>query len=69
MSTTCSPETRTALLDQPSMTVRELATVLGIGVGTAYRMIGEGRVRTLRAGRRILVPASAVRELLDGVEP
>ena len=67
MSTT--PAARTAMLDQPTLTVRELAAVLGIGLGTTYSMIREGRIRTLKAGRRILIPASAVRELLDGVEP
>lgn len=47
-----------------TLTVPELAEVLGIGRNSAYALVREGRVRSLHIGRRIVIPASAVRELL-----
>ncbi len=47
-----------------TLTVTELAEVLGIGRGTAYQLVRTGRIRSLRIGRRVVIPSSAVRELL-----
>lgn len=53
------------LLSKPTLNVYpEFASVLGIGKNTAYGMVRSGQVRVLRVGRRIVVPSSAVRELL-----
>ena len=55
------------LLKLPTLSVEELATVTGVGLHTAYGMVREGRVKTLRAGRRYRVLTSSVREMLDGL--
>lgn len=52
------------LLAKPTMSVTEMATVLGVGRNASYRLVREGQVRVLRVGRRIRVPTAAVRELL-----
>ena len=52
------------LMNQATVTVPELATVFGIGKNAAYQLVREGRIRSLKIGRRIVVPISAVRELL-----
>jgi excisionase family DNA binding protein len=38
------------------ISVREAATRLGIGRDTAYALVAEGRLRSLRLGRRVLIP-------------
>lgn len=55
----------TGLPEKPTITVAETARLLGIGRNVAYGLVREGRLRAVRIGRRILVPVSAVRELLD----
>lgn len=64
MSITFTPEARAALLKRPTVNVPQFAAVLDIGLGSAYAMVREGRVRSLRVGRRIVIPSSAIRELL-----
>lgn len=54
----------TDYLNQPTLTVPELAKTLRVSKNAAYGLVREGKVRVLRVGRRILVPSSAVRELL-----
>ena len=38
------------------MSVREAASALGVGRDAAYALVHEGRIRTVRVGRKILVP-------------
>jgi len=52
------------LLQQPTLTVEELAQVLRIGRNNAYGMVRRGEVRSIRCGSRIIIPAAGVRELL-----
>jgi excisionase family DNA binding protein len=47
------------------VSVREGARRLGLGRDTAYRLVREGRLRSLSVGRKILIP---VRELEAFVE-
>ena len=67
MSINVSPEARTALLEQPTLSVAEFAVVLGIGVNSAYGLVRERRVRSMKVGRKIVIPADAVRQLLAEV--
>jgi len=39
-----------------ALTVLELATVLGIGKNTAYKMLQDGSISSLKIGRKYLVP-------------
>lgn len=46
--------------------VAEAAQVLGIHELTIRRFVKEGVIRSIRLGRRVLIPASALDELLAG---
>ena len=45
--------------------VVEAAGVLGIGKDLAYSLVRTGQLRTVRLGRRIIVPRHAIDELLS----
>jgi excisionase family DNA binding protein len=47
------------------MTVSEAARVLGISRSSAYECVRRGELRAVRLGRRLVVPRSAVTELLQ----
>jgi excisionase family DNA binding protein len=56
---------RPAFADLPDvLDVRTLAGYLGIGRSTAYALVRDRRVRTVRIGRRILIPKSSLVALL-----
>ena len=40
---------------------------LGVGRSTTKTLIGSGRLRSLRLGRRRLIPESAVEQLIDAL--
>ena len=42
--------------------VREAALLLGIGRDSAYALVREGRLPSVRIGRRILVPRAALEQ-------
>ena len=44
------------------LSVAEAAKLLGIGRGLAYDLIAEGRLPSLRLGRRLLVPRFALEQ-------
>ena len=54
------------ILGQPTCSVEEAAKVLQIGRTQAYRAVKAGQIRSIRIGKRVLVPTSAIRQLLDG---
>lgn len=72
---------REPLLDPPSaadgdgsgsrlvLTIPEVAKALSIGKGLAYQMAAEGRLPTVRLGRRVLVPRAALERWLAGDQP
>lgn len=49
------------------LTVPEAGTVLRVSRATAYAMVRCGALRSIKAGRHLRVPRSAILELLDGV--
>ena len=49
-----------------TMTVVEAATALGVSRSTAYECVRTGQLRAVRLGRRLVVPRSAIDELLAG---
>jgi excisionase family DNA binding protein len=46
-------------------TVLELAEMLGISRTTAYALVGRGRVKCLRIGRKLLVSAAEVERFIE----
>lgn len=48
-------------------TVSEVATILGIGRNTAYESCRSGEIPNVKIGGRILIPCSAIDELLGEV--
>jgi excisionase family DNA binding protein len=48
-----------------TMTVQETATALGISKNTAYDLVHQGVIPSVRLGRRFLVPKQALNAWLD----
>lgn len=55
------------LADLPvALRVKDLSHILGIGRNSAYRLISEGRIQSLRVGNRIVIPRAALIKFLNG---
>lgn len=52
-----------------TVTVEEAAKILGIGRGLAYEAIRTGQIRSVRIGRRILVPLAPLQKMLNADVP
>ena len=50
------------------MSIEQAARALGIGRTALYSEIGAGRIRSIKVGRRRLVPSSAISEVASGQE-
>ncbi|PHX93247.1 MAG: hypothetical protein CK542_04530 [Acidimicrobium sp.] len=48
-----------------AMSPRDAARAIGISRSTLYRLIQRGGLRTVKIGRRTLVPTSALAELIN----
>lgn len=58
--------TATTVADEPLLlTVPEACARLRISRWTFYRLIGEGRVETIRLGSRRLVPVAGLERLIE----
>lgn len=49
-----------------TLSVSECAKALSVSRGLAYQMAREGRLPTLKFGRRLLVPRAALEKMLAG---
>jgi excisionase family DNA binding protein len=56
----------TEIMARPTCSVEEAAKVLHIGRTQAYRAVRSGELRSIRIGKRVLVPTNAIRQLLEG---
>lgn len=52
-----------------TVTVEEAGHILGIGRAAAYRAASRGQIPTIRLGRRLLVPITALERLLATGDP
>ncbi len=52
-------------MERQTLSVVEVARLLGIGRNSAYEAIRRGEIRALRFGRRIVVPAAALQQKLN----
>jgi excisionase family DNA binding protein len=55
----------TGPLARATLTVEEVADVLGISRGSAYEAIRRREIPSIRVGRRILVPLPALERMLN----
>jgi len=56
-------------LEPIAVSVPEMATRLGISRSLAWRIVGEGVIRTVRIGKRVVVPTDAIDKFLAGSNP
>lgn len=52
-------------VDKRCLSVDETATAVGLGRTKIYELINEGKLKSVKVGRRRLVPAAAVDEFLE----
>ena len=56
-------------MTRKTFTVPEAAAVLGISRAKAYRCVRSGELHALQFGRRIVIPARVLDEMLGGEPP
>ena len=54
------------LPDRPTFSVKETAELLGVSSAAVYECAQRGEIPTLRLGRRVLIPRSALAHMLGG---
>jgi excisionase family DNA binding protein len=55
---------KTTKLEKLAFNLSEAADTLGTSYQAVYRMVRGGQLRAVRAGRRIIIPRSALEEFL-----
>jgi excisionase family DNA binding protein len=56
--------TRGGFMDPITVTIDEAKRVSGLGHTTVFKLIGEGKLDTVKVGRRTLVKMDSLRQLL-----
>lgn len=51
-------------MDTVLASITEASKMLSVGRSTLYRLIGDGRLQTVKIGRRTLIPVSSIRALI-----
>lgn len=51
-----------------TVTIQGAKQALGIGTTKIYELIGDGRLRTIKLGRRTLIRTDSIRELVNTLE-
>jgi len=51
--------------ERKAYNVDEVGKMLGIGRSSAYTAVRTGQIRSIKVGRRIIIPASALDRLLN----
>jgi excisionase family DNA binding protein len=57
---------RTENTERIGVSIQEAAKMLGISRPHFYPLIKEGKIRTIKIGRRVLVSVQSLREFVDG---
>lgn len=58
--------TPSEILARPTATVSETTQVVPVSRGMVYQMARDGRLESIRVGRRLLIKTSSIRALLEG---
>ncbi len=53
-------------MEAVSTSVNDASRALGIGRTKIYELIAQGRLETVKIGRRTLIKAKSIRALIDG---
>ncbi|WP_294039384.1 helix-turn-helix domain-containing protein [Sphingomonas sp.] len=53
-------------MDNMLVSIADASTLLSIGRSTLYRLIGQGKLATVKIGRRTLIRVSSLHALTDG---
>ena len=53
-------------MERQTLTVSELGRILGIGRNSAYLAVERGEIRSIRLGKRIVIPRAELERLLAG---
>ena len=59
---------RTESIERIGVSIQEAAKMLGISKPHFYPLMREGKVRTVKIGRRTLVSVQSLREFVDGTK-
>jgi excisionase family DNA binding protein len=52
-------------MDPLALTIADTVELLGVGKTTIYKLVGEGRLSTIKIGRRTLVLMTSVSNLIE----
>jgi excisionase family DNA binding protein len=64
---TIRPDQATSEASEPlTLSIKDAARRLGLGRTTIYKLIGNGRLHTVKVGNRTLIRMESVRGLIDG---
>ncbi len=55
-------------MEPVTVTIEGAKKALGIGTTKIYELIGDGRLRTVKLGRRTLIRTDSIRDLVDTLE-
>ena len=58
-----------ALDGRRAVSVDRAALLIGVGRSLAWALVKDGKLRSVRAGHRVLVPLTAIDEFLAGKAP
>ena len=58
-----------ATIERAAVSVEAAAVLLSVSRSMAWRMVNSGELRSVRAGKRVLVPMSAINEFLAKALP
>ncbi|SCE83690.1 DNA binding domain-containing protein, excisionase family [Micromonospora coriariae] len=61
------PRTGAVVVEPVTYTVREVAKLLGISLGSTYSLVRDGTIPATRLGGRWLIPRARFHSWLDGV--
>jgi excisionase family DNA binding protein len=61
-----APSTAKPEQSRATLTIKETAKVLGIGVNQTYHAVKTGELFTIRIGGRLLVPRARLEKMLGG---
>ncbi len=55
-------------MEKQTVTVLEMAKILGIGRNSAYVAVRTGAIPSIRIGKRIVVPRNVIERMLNGTK-